>query len=248
MKSRLTTTLLFVPAVIAVVFNTSPLLAIDFQQNLAEARADKEDVRPLVLVFGAEWCRWCRKMAVDTLTDPDVEAIADGYRWVRIDIDKQPELAARYRTQGVPRTIVLDNRGRLLGSRGGYIPPNKFILFLAECLKNPHPEELIPDLIQRFLLSEKEDERQKTTEQLVDQLSKPSRDRRSEILNAFEQKGSIVWSSLLKMMGDDRLSVRAAAAGALKHSTQAELAFHPFAKPEARLKQLAAWQQWDRLS
>ena len=45
-------------------------------------------------------------------------------------------------------------------------------------------------------------------------------------------------------MADDRLAVRAAAAGALKHASKAELPFHPFADSPIRQQQIAGWQKW----
>jgi hypothetical protein len=45
-------------------------------------------------------------------------------------------------------------------------------------------------------------------------------------------------------MRDERLSVRAAAGGALVIMTRSGLRFDPFAAPEAREVHLAAWRDW----
>ncbi len=236
---------------IVVVFGTLAFLsmapaihAIDFHKSIKEARdADKQN-RPIVVSFGAVWCGWCRKMTYDTLTDPKVEKVADQFVWVKVDIDKEQELAARFRVHGVPRTIILDPKGRLLGSHGGYMPADQFVAFLNESLKNPNPEELLPALLRRLAEPKSADEQRDAVTQLVERLALPDRQQRQEILDAIKKKGSATWPVLSDLLADDRLSIRAAAAGALKHATSAELPYHPFAKRQRRTQQRGAWREW----
>jgi len=222
----------------------APVRSIEFQRNIDEARKTAKPERPMVLLFGASWCGWCRKMEADTLTDPKVETIAGKFLWVKVDIDKDPELAARYAVDGVPVTVVLDTQGRVMGTQGGYMPPVKFVDFLTKSLANPHPEELLPDLLARFVKSHAPADERAATERLIQQLAKPARTGRDEILAAFQKKGPATWPLLLGLMADNRLSVRAAAAGALKHASKAGLPFHPFAEPPVRQQQIAGWQKW----
>ncbi|HEX4072709.1 MAG TPA: hypothetical protein VHX68_16120, partial [Planctomycetaceae bacterium] len=46
--------------------------SIEFHRSIEEARKSAKVERPTVLLFGATWCTWCRKMETDTLTDPKV--------------------------------------------------------------------------------------------------------------------------------------------------------------------------------
>lgn len=217
---------------------------IKFQRSLEDAQQSAKSKRPIVILFEAPWCGWCRKMATDTLTDSSVQAASGKFLWVKIDVDKEPELAARFGVEGVPVTVVLDSEGRLLGSRGGFIAPEKFVEFLTTSLANPHPEELVSDQLARFAkAATAQDERELAT-RLVEQLARPSRQDRREILAAFKEKGPSSWPVLLALMGDSRLSIRAAAAGTLKHVSTADLPFHPFAEPALRQQQVAVWQKW----
>lgn len=128
--------------------------AIDFHHTIDEARHATKIEQPVVLVFGASWCSWCHKLENDTLTDPKVATVAGQFAWVKIDIDHDHELAARYGVEGVPVTVVLDKQGHVLGKTAGYMPPAKFVDFLTTSLVNPNPEELLPDLLDRFLKSQ----------------------------------------------------------------------------------------------
>lgn len=218
--------------------------SIDFHRTIDEARHASKSDQPLVLVFGATWCTWCHKLENDTLTDPKVMTAAGQFLWVKIDIDKEHELAARYGVEGVPVTVVLDKQGRVLGKSAGYMPPAKFVDFLTTSLANPHPEELLADLLDRFLKSETGAEQREATERLIGQLARPDRLSRDEILTAFRKKGPIVWPLILGFMADERLGFRAAAAGALKHATKGDLPFQPFADAPLRQQQIDGWQRW----
>jgi thiol-disulfide isomerase/thioredoxin len=223
---------------------TSSASAIEFQKSIEEARKLNSDGKPTVLQFGAPWCGWCRKMMLATFTDPKVDAIGKDYLWVEIDIEKQPELAARFQIDGVPHTVVLNREGRIIGTEAGFQSPEDFVKFLDESLKNPRPQEVVPDLIARFLTATEPKELRETTERLIEQLSLPTRYARSEILTAFEKKGAPVWPLMLEMLADSRLSIRASAASALRHSTKAPLPFQPFAKADDRERQISTWRKW----
>jgi thioredoxin-like negative regulator of GroEL len=244
MKSVRWPILLALLAATSVANGAAPVRSIDFHRSLDEVRKGAKVEQPTVIVFGASWCAWCRKMEADTLADPKVTTIAGQFVWVKVDIDKDQELAARYGVDGVPVAVVLDKQGRVLGAQSGYMPPDKFVDFLLKSRANPHPDEIVPDLLDRFVKARGSAEERETTERLVQQLAKPARLGRNEILAAFQKKGPATWPLLLGLMADERLAVRAAAAGALKHAAKAELPFHPFADSALRQQQIVGWQKW----
>jgi thioredoxin len=61
---------------------------------------------PVVVEFYAEWCGYCRRLA------PVLESLAREYQgrvhFVRVDVDADPEVAARFRIDGVPAVFVFD--------------------------------------------------------------------------------------------------------------------------------------------
>jgi thioredoxin-related protein len=218
--------------------------AIDFHDSIEAARKAHDGKRPMVITFGAPWCGYCRKMQAETLADKKVEALAKDFVWVKIDIDEDEELAARYRVRGVPHTAVLDAQNRLLGSQAGFMPPDKFIEFLQESLANPMPMEDPLDAVLRKFKEADAAALPEAVKQAVTVLAKPDRTHRKPLLAAIAEKGPAAWPPLLDLMADERLSTRAAAASALAHATSADLPFQPFDPPEARQEQLAAWRAW----
>ena len=95
----------------------APARSIEFHRSIEEARKAAKVERPTVILFGATWCTWCRKMETDTLTDPKVMQAAGQFLWVKIDVDKDQELAARYGVDGVPSQSSSTTRDACSGAQ-----------------------------------------------------------------------------------------------------------------------------------
>jgi thioredoxin-related protein len=89
----------------------------DYEQAV-EAAADRK--KPMVLLLHAEWCDWCKKMMAESLQDPRIKMLRDDFVWVKIDSDKQPELAARFDQKSFPMVVILDRKGNLAKRIEGY--------------------------------------------------------------------------------------------------------------------------------
>jgi thioredoxin-like negative regulator of GroEL len=219
--------------------------AVDFHESIEAARASDTEQRPIVVSFGAAWCGWCRKMEAVTFQSPEVEEIAGKFLWVKVDVDEQKELAARFRAHGLPHTVVLDSKGRTIGAVGGYLPPERFVRFLTQSVTNPLPGvHQIDDLLEQLEQSETDDETRQVVTDLVTLVARPNREGRAEVLDAFKRRKSAVHSVLLDLLSDERLAIRAAAGQSLKHCLGAGMTFDPFADPATRAAQLAAWRKW----
>jgi thioredoxin 1 len=74
---------------------------------------------PVVVDFWAAWCAPCRMVA------PELEALAaereGSLRVVKVDVDANPEVAARYGIQSIP-TIALFRNGELVARSIGAKP------------------------------------------------------------------------------------------------------------------------------
>jgi thioredoxin 1 len=79
--------------------------------------------KPVLVDFWAEWCMPCRMLA------PVIEQLGEQYAGrvevAKVDVDKEPELAARYRVQTIP-TVLLFNKGQLLETQIGLRPVEEF--------------------------------------------------------------------------------------------------------------------------
>jgi len=224
-------------------WDCQPALAVDFHESIEAARASDAE-RPIVVSFGAAWCGWCRKMEAVTFQSPEVAEIADTFLWVKVDVDEEKELAARFRAHGLPHTVVLDAKGRMIGAAGGYLPPDRFVQFLTKSLTNPLPGvQQIDDLLEKLEESESDDETRQIVTDLVALVARPNREGRAEVLSAFKLRKAAVHTALLDLMADERLAIRAAAGQSLKHCLGSGMTFDPFADQATREAQLAAWRK-----
>jgi thioredoxin-related protein len=83
--------------------------------------------KPVFLYFFTKDCPYCRKMDSETLVSSRVvEYLREGFVSVRIDADRQPQLARRYMVRGFPTSWFLTSEGKPISSLPGYVGPDEF--------------------------------------------------------------------------------------------------------------------------
>lgn len=68
--------------------------------------------RPLLLVFGASWCRWTGELTRGPLADPAVVARTHRFVCAYVDADRDEETCRAFAVDAFPTVIVIDADGR----------------------------------------------------------------------------------------------------------------------------------------
>ena len=89
----------------------------DVRQALGEARAAG---KPVLLIFGANWCKDCRALDAALSTGRNAELVKNEYKVVKIDVgrfDRNKDLDTAYghpTKKGIPAAVVLSPQNEVL--------------------------------------------------------------------------------------------------------------------------------------
>lgn len=90
-----------------------------FLDNYNESvQVSKQLNQPLILIFSADWCVYCKKLKKD-ISD-NLDRFEDTTICI-VDINENPELAKKYKVRSIPRTLVFNKEKRLTQDYKGYI-------------------------------------------------------------------------------------------------------------------------------
>ncbi len=80
--------------------------------------------KPMMLFFTASWCGYCRQMADEAFTHPQVVSLSNQFVCVLIDADEESDVCRQFHVTGYPTIQFLSPRGvpleRVVGKKPGH--------------------------------------------------------------------------------------------------------------------------------
>lgn len=97
---------------------------LNWQTNLQAAhKIAAAENKPMLLVFGADWCHYCKKLEKETLNSKQVSTyVNESFVAIHLDADKDKRVAEILKVSSLPCTIVLSPNADLLGRIEGFYP------------------------------------------------------------------------------------------------------------------------------
>jgi len=81
------------------------------------AKAQKS---PVLIKFEAVWCSWCEQMDREVFAQPQIVEALEHYVCIRVDVDKQHNVALAYKIRTLPRIVVVNIYGEIVGDWLGF--------------------------------------------------------------------------------------------------------------------------------
>jgi thioredoxin-related protein len=112
----------------------------DLDAGLAAA---KKENKPVMIDFMADWCAPCKQMDKTTFSHASILRKSQSFIPVRIDIEKQRQVAARYKALarayggiGIPNMLFLTGDGKELKHIVGFQEPGQLLAVMNAVLRS----------------------------------------------------------------------------------------------------------------
>jgi thiol:disulfide interchange protein DsbD len=114
-------------------FMLTPKLSLTWLSSETAALAQaREQGKPVVMDFTADWCLPCREFDVRVFAHPEVAAVLQDFVLVKIDVtrededDRLPAIKQRYGVDTLPAVRLLDPSGTVIGRVDRLVPWQEF--------------------------------------------------------------------------------------------------------------------------
>lgn len=107
--------------------------AIHWQRDLQAAHRESIRLnRPVLIVFGAEWCHFCKKLEQESLAHPQIaQYINQAFIPLHLDFDQSQREAEILGVKAIPCVVALTPQAELVGRLDGFASPQKVAKMLT---------------------------------------------------------------------------------------------------------------------
>jgi thioredoxin-like negative regulator of GroEL len=229
-----------------------PAEAIEFVTMAQAFASGVANERVTTLVFSAEWCGACQKLDRAVFADEKVRRAATQMSWAKIDLEKDPLIAAMFGVRAVPTVIFLNTKGEPLHQHSGLLSADQMTALIEQYASDAaapgtaqgKQDQLAELLAQAEAVESASDIPVETIEAILGHIASPDPIGGEEMRHRILTLGPSAWHALADCLDHRELAVRAAAYDLLKRSTGHALPYDPFLAVDERDAQRAAWQAW----
>jgi uncharacterized protein YyaL (SSP411 family) len=110
---------------------------VQWQKSLKAAqKLSIQQDKPMMIVFGASWCKFCHKLEKETLADKRIaNSIATDFIPVHLDFDKESKVAKILEVERLPCIVFLTPQADLLLRAEGFADVKDFQTTLSNVLE-----------------------------------------------------------------------------------------------------------------
>jgi len=200
---------------------------------------------PVLLFFTASWCRWCRKLEREVLVEPTVMSQLRKFVCVKLDVDKNHEVAMAYGVVSMPRIVVLNTQNEIIGDWLGYHDTKAFLQLLADTqpyLNTSVGTKKAPRAGRPMEGPGGGGQTQQTAPQapaqLADLLGHKEPEIRQNAINTLLKSGLAVMPAMLDALEHDYLGVRIAAWKIIRALSRTDTSFDPWGPRPQRAEEV----------
>ncbi len=119
-------------SVSAVDFDDSVIKGLNVTEDIDGALSEAQSQNKTVaLIFDQDSCVYCDMLKSDVLSNQEIQKIFnENYVVVLVDINKHPDVAAKYEVFGTPMVQFLSPDGKSLDKIEGYVSSDEFLTTL----------------------------------------------------------------------------------------------------------------------
>lgn len=134
-KSNRITILLLVVFILstALMETVSAQNAIDWQSYTKGMNSAQKNNKAVFLHFYATWCSYCEKMEKESFQNDSIaEYLNNNFLSIRVDVDKERNVADKYNVFALPTTYFFTSSGEKIRSVPGYISKDRLMTLLKK--------------------------------------------------------------------------------------------------------------------